>query len=188
MKNNLIIFFLITTVQIAMSQKKDTCYAGVYITRNNFIENRLSDIININEKGNELKFSFPAVKMILKIRTPDTTVIFKPGSIYAYNECGNVYRYSPGGELYAPKDYYKIKEKGALIIYSSVFWGSAEYFYSITSVSPIHRLNMRNLQFDFKSNPEFIEAARKLKSASLDGLYAKDKEGHFMLNKIYRKN
>ena len=46
---------------------------------------------------------------------------------------------------------------------------------------------MTNLKNDFGISPRFIDAVKKLKSNSSDGLYAKDKEGHFMINKVYKE-
>src|SRR5436309_6098387 len=83
----------------AYSQKKDSCYAGVYITQADFIHKVLSHKINKSAEGYKLDFSFPAdLKLTLKIMMPDTTFTFKPGTIYGYTDCGNIFRYFAGGK------------------------------------------------------------------------------------------
>ena len=100
----------------AHSQKTDSCFAGVFITQDDFINNHLSYKINTAVKDHKLSFTFPAdFTLTLKIMTPDTTFKFAPGTIYGFSECGSVYRYYPGGkELNAQEDFYKIEEAGGL--------------------------------------------------------------------------
>jgi hypothetical protein len=137
------------------------------------------------ENGNRISFTFPAdVTLTLKMITPDATYKFKPGSIYGYNECGNVFRFFPGGkELNAQEDYYKVEEAGSMILYSSVFVSGDEIFYSKDLTSPIHRLTLQNLKDDFKDNPEFLDEAKKLKKRP-DGLFTRDEQG-FEILKVY---
>lgn len=181
MKKSLSIVCLTIIVQMSIAQK-DTCMAGVYLTYNDFVTNRLSNKINTQIKGN--KFGFILFKETIKISTPETKIKYAPGSIYGYSYCGTQFRYSPGGELYAPEDYYKIEEVGGIVIYSSVFWGGSEYFYSKDLAAPIHRLNISNLTRDFGDNTAFMEAVRKSKTRS-DGLSTHDKSNHFTINTIY---
>src|SRR5258705_5038624 len=92
------------------SQQPDSCYAGLYVTQDDFIHNRLSYKINTGLKGNKLDFTIPAdLSLTLKLITPDTTYKFTPGTIYGYNDCGKIFRYYPeGGELNAQEDFYKV--------------------------------------------------------------------------------
>ena len=81
----------------AHSQKIDSCFAGVFITQDDFVNNHLAYKINTAVKDYKLGFTFPAdFTLTLKITTPDTTCKFPPGTIYGFSECGSVYRYFPG--------------------------------------------------------------------------------------------
>jgi hypothetical protein len=44
----------------AYSQKTDSCFAGVFITQDDFINNHLSYKINTDVKDHKLSFTFPA--------------------------------------------------------------------------------------------------------------------------------
>jgi hypothetical protein len=172
------------------AQKTDSCYAGVYITKNDFLKNRLSHKINESAKGEKLVYvPIADLSLTIKIVDKDSTFTFKPGSIFGYYECGDVFRYSPGTEINAEEDYYKIEEAKELIIYTSALIGigGLEIFYSIDLTSPIHRLTIRNLEVDFKNYPEFVKAAKKANRKIRGDIAARDKHGAFLVNKIYRE-
>ena len=168
----------------AHSQKIDSCFAGVFITQDDFVSNRLSHKINTTVKGNKLGFTFPAdFTLTLKIVTPDTTFKFVPGTIYGFSECGHVYRFYPGGkELNAQEDFYKIEEAGGLILYSSVFVSGEEIFYSTRLTSSIRRLTLRNLKEDFWNYPNFISKVEKMKRRLAD----RDENG-FLIMDLYEE-
>ena len=169
----------------AHSQKTDSCFAGVFITQDDFINNHLSYKINTDVKDHKLSFTFPAdLTLTLKIMTPDSTFKFAPGTIYGFSECGSVYRYYPGGkELNAQEDFYKIEEAGGLIIYSSVFVSGDEIFYSTSLTSSIRRLTLRNLKEDFRNYPDFIAKVEKMKQRIAD----RDDDG-FLIMHIYKES
>ena len=169
----------------AHSQKTDSCFAGVFITQDDFINNHLSYEINTAVKDYKLSFNFPAdFTLTLKIMTPDTTFKFAPGTIYGFSECGSVYRYYPGGkELNAQEDFYKIEEAGGLIIYSSVFVSGDEIFYSTSLTSSIRRLTFRNLKEDFWNYPDFIAKVEKMKLRIAD----RDDNG-FIIMDLYEES
>ena len=169
----------------AHSQKTDSCFAGVFITQDDFINNHLSYKINTAVKDYKLSFTFPAdFTLTLKIMTPDTTFKFVPGTIYGFSECGSVYRYYPGGkEWNAQEDYYRIEEAGGLIIYSSVFVSGDEIFYSTSLTSSIRRLTFRNLKEDFWNYPDFIAKAEKMKQRLAD----RDDNG-FIIMDLYEES
>jgi hypothetical protein len=161
------------------AQQKDSCLAGVFVTQDDFLQNRLSHQIDTKADGHKLDFSFPAdLTLTLKIVTPDQTVKFAPGKIYGYAECGKVSRYFRGGkELNAQEDYYKIEEAvPGFVLYSSEFVSGNEIFYSTDLTSDIHRLRLSNLKRDFKDKPEFIAKAKKLKKRP-EGLATRDENG-----------
>ena len=182
-RNGVVPFFLF--VLPAHSQKTDSCFAGVFITQDDFINNHLSYKINTADKDYKLSFSFPAdFTLTLKIMTPDTTFKFTPGTIYGFSECGSVYRFYPGGkELNAQEDFYKIEEAGGLIIYSSVFVSGDEIFYSTSLTSPIRRLVLRNLKEDFGNYPDFIAKIEKMKRRLSD----RDENG-FIIIDLYEES
>ncbi len=169
----------------AHAQKKDSCFAGIFITQADFVNNHLSYKINTDVKGYKLSFTFPAdFTLTPKIITPDTTFKFAPGNIYGFSECGRLYRYYPGGkEWNAQEDYYKIEQAGGLIIYSSVFVSGDEIFYSTSLTSFIRRLTLRNLKEDFWNYPDFIAKIEKLKQRLAD----RDDNG-FLIMKLYEES
>jgi hypothetical protein len=186
-KISLILFFIL--VKNIVFAQKDSCYAGVYLTKDDLINNNLSHKINTSEKGNKLMFPMIADwKLEVKIITPCNTYKFPQGSIYGYHECGRNYRYSPGGRLYAIEDFYRIEERGNLIIYTSLFNGGDEYYYSTDLDAPIRRLNMPNLKSDFYGHPNFIRAVKKIKRNGVKGgLAMQDNKGNFIINDIYEQ-
>lgn len=98
MKKVSYIILLFTCQFIVFSQKKDSCYAGVYLTEKDFLNNKLSYKINKEAKGYKFEFPPPADwKLEIKIVRPDTVIRFKEGMVYGYYECGKIYRYSDGG-------------------------------------------------------------------------------------------
>jgi hypothetical protein len=169
--------------------KKKPCIAGVYHTADDLQNNRLSHQINTMEKGDKFGFLFPAdLRLTIRITKPDTTLEFKPGSVFGYGECGNRYRYYPGGDLLAQEDFYRIEEQRGIIIYSSKFVSGDEMFYSRTINSPIHRLSLGNIEKDFADQPGFVDDVRCLNKEGLRGDIAKkDKKGKFIINTIYAK-
>lgn len=204
MKQKLIItvscFFLLTGVPYffrqntacakvqVTAQKTDSCLAGVYLTYDDFKNNRLSYKVNTDRKGNSFGF---ILNKTIKIITPSDTVKLKMGSIYGFNDCSSIYRYSPDVEFLSPEDYYKIEEIGnetnKLTIYTSVFYGWSEHFFSTGLNAPIHRLNIKHLEKDFGGIfPEFIKEAKKL-NKDAEGLDARDEKGHFLINELYQQ-
>jgi hypothetical protein len=181
--SGLVIFFLF--ILPAHSQKIDSCFAGVFITQDDFVSNRLSYKINTAVKDHKLGFTFPAdFTLTLKIKTPDSTFKFVPGSIYGFSECGHVYRFYPGGkEWNAQEDFYKIEEAGGLILYSSVFVSGDEIFYSTSLTSIIRRLTLKNLKEDFWNYPDFIGKVEKMKRRLAD----RDENG-FLVMDLYKES
>jgi hypothetical protein len=170
------------------AQERDSCLAGVFITQDDFINNRMSHQIDTKADGYKLDFSFPAdLSMTLKVVTPDETIKFAPGKIYGYAECGQIFRFFHGGkELNAQEDYYKIEEAvPGLVIYSSEFVSGDEIFYSTDLTSDIHRLKLNNLEKDFNDRPAFIAEAKKLKKRP-DGLATRDDNG-FRIVKLFQE-
>ncbi len=183
-------FLLMSLSLVAFAQKSDQGYAGVYMTKENFINNRLSYKINTADKGDKLKF-IPIADWTLTIRivTPDSVQTFKRGTIYGYYENGKVYRYAPPGNLYAAEDYYRVEDDRGLVIYTSEFNGGSEYYYSTDLTAPIQLLNLKNIKRDFKSQPQFVSAVKRLNKKEVHGELAKrDSQGNFIINKIYTQS
>jgi hypothetical protein len=187
MKRFVLFVLLLTTCKAVVAQHNRHCEAGVYLTTDDFINGRLSFKIDPGAPGYKLEIPVPADwTLIVKIVTPDTVMRFKPGTIFGYADCNKTFRYYAGGDLYAPEDFYRIEENGPLVIYTAVFVSMGEYFYSKTPGSAIHRLNLKNLRRDFKDQPQFLDAAKRLKRKELRGNLAKlDNNGAFTINKLY---
>lgn len=179
----ILVFFLLTIP--AYSQKPDSCFAGVFITQDDFLSNHLSHKINTAAKDYKLGFTFPAdFTLTLKIKTPDSTYKFVPGSIYGFSDCGHVYRFYPGGkEWNAQEDFYKIEQTGGLILYSSVFVSGDEIFYSKSLTSIIRRLTFKNLKEDFWDYPNFISKVEKMKQR-----LAERNENGFLIMDLYKES
>jgi hypothetical protein len=187
---NILSLFLLISVSAEnlLAEIKDSCRAGVYLTKDDLVQNHLSFDI-VKNKHYKMNFTFPAdMSLTLKIIKPDTELVFKPGTIYGYYDCGSVYRYSPMLELNVPEDYYKIEEAKGLVIYSSRFISGAEIYYSLDINSPVRRLTLKNLEADLKDDPDFINAIKKYTSKPGSDIWDRDKDGAFMINNIYRKN
>lgn len=166
-----------------LAAKKDTCdSAGVYLTQDDFIKRRLSYKVNPNRSGQKMSINQVLNQKVIKINRPDTSVAFKPGSVYGYYQCGERYRYSD-------KDYFNIVEKSPLVIYSltkSNFSGVTEthYFYSLTPTSEIKALSLDNIEKDFKSKPAFIQEV-KSRFKWYSELGETDENGQFVINALY---
>lgn len=147
-------------------------------------------MINEKKEGYTFTFSFPAdLTLTIKIKRPDTTLEFKPGSVFGYMECGKKYRYYPGGDLLAQEDYYGVEEVRGLVIYSSKFVSGDELFYSKNFSSPIHRLQLKNIEKDFEAYSDFVESVRELNNTGLKGnLGQRDEKGRFKINTLYEQH
>ncbi len=188
MKKKFVLIVFILIAELVAAQKKDSCYAGVYLNKTDFVQNHLSYKINEDIKGDKLKFAFPAdLTFELKLVKQDSVMRFKPGTIYGYYECGAVFRYSSGTAINAQEGYYKIEEAKELIIYSCPLLYGSEIFYSLNLTSPIHRLTEKNLENDFKGYPEFINSIRKINRKMEGNLAERSDSGYFQINRIYRE-
>jgi hypothetical protein len=180
----LALLFWFVSCALSGQQDKD-CLAGVYKTRNDLIRNNISHKINTGKKGYKFGFLFPAdLKLTVKIETPDTTLEFKPGTIYGYHQCGRKFRYYEGGDLLAQEDFYRIEETSGLVIYTSVMISGSEVFYSRDLASPIRRLLMKNIEEDFSGDPGFVEAVKAQSKKELDGVAARNDNG-YLINQVY---
>jgi len=193
MKKNILYYIIILysiLLPINIFSQVDSCYAGVYISYDDYQNNKITYKVNLSYKKNNLEF-VPLSKTI-KISTKDSCIRFKPGTIYGFYKCGSTYRYSPNEELLSPEDYYRILEMSILesdkmIIYSSVFLGGIELFYSIGLSSKIHRLNVSNIEKDFdKKSPDFVVEAKKIAS-TINGFAKKDENGNYLIINFYEK-
>lgn len=180
---------LVIQMSYGQTQKKlDSCYAAIYITYKEFIDHKPSIKTDTIDSNNCIKFQ--TLSKTLKMLVNGDAKLFKPGSIYGYYDCGKVFRYSPNVELLSPEDYYKVEQLGGaapLIIYSSVFLGGNELFFSEGFSLPIHRLNINNLSKCFgEKNPDFVKQAKDMNSVK-NGLSKKELDGKYSLLSIYEK-
>jgi hypothetical protein len=178
-------FLFLLLLQTGFAQTPDSCFSGVYLTKDDFLRNHLSYKINESVKGEKLTFTFPAdLTLTVKIVDKDTIIKFSPGQIYGYKQCEDVFRFFPGAELSVQEDFYKIEEVKGLILYSSAFYiAGTETFYSLDLSSPIHRLTYRNLKKQFNEYPGFLKALKKIRADVTD----RDENGYFKVNRLYRE-
>ena len=76
MKKSLSLVCLTITMQMAIAQK-DTCMAGVFLTYNDFMNNKLTNKIDTKAKGN--KFGFILFKETIKVITPEAKIKYATG-------------------------------------------------------------------------------------------------------------
>ncbi|MDO9184408.1 MAG: hypothetical protein Q7W13_00230 [Bacteroidia bacterium] len=186
MTTNRILFAicLSLTIQIipvsGFSQHNNCIGAGVYLTYDDFVNNKLSNTVNFNQQGSKFKYAFPNwyPKVKIKIVTPDTTkywqrsvIKFKPGSIYGYYRYGRKYRYAEGKGFFSPYGYFEIiKEMKGLIVYKQYTQhhhrSDYHYYYSIDFKSAIKAMNKKNLIADTNNfnNAKFIESVTLIKN------------------------
>ncbi len=153
-----IIYNILLVVFISIkgiSQNTDCIGAGVYLTYEDFMSNKLSHTIDFNRLGHQFK-TVPKIKII----TPDSTKfwlrnkeVFKGGSIYGYYEYGKKYRYfSYSGFWSFMGGFYLeiVKEMNGKILYRSYHstrhGGSHyDYYYSNDYKSEIKSLRRSKL-------------------------------------------
>lgn len=186
-------YFLVLAVQLlsgSSSAQGDTaCVAGIYRTAGDLVQGRLEHRINTGLENYKFDFLFPAdLKLTIRIQKPDTTLEFPPDSVYGYRRCERDFRYFQGGGLLAQEDFYRIEEKGGLIIYTSAFVSGNEVFYSRDLSSPIRRLLIRNIREDFGKDARFTKGAEDLNRQGPRGeLGKRDEHGNYLINQIYKR-
>src|SRR5689334_17510333 len=134
MKNSIRFFYCLALFtflcSITNAQEKKSCVAGIYETSEDLLKDKISHQIVTGENDNKLSFEFPAdLKLAIKIVKPETTLVFKPGTVFGFTECGHKFRYYEGGDLTAHEDFYRIEESKGLVIYTSAFVSGNETFY-----------------------------------------------------------
>lgn len=182
-----IIFAICTALQLIhvsiFSQDNQCIGAGVYLTYDGFVNNKLSNKVNFNQQGSKFKFAFPNwyPRSTIKIITSDTTkywqrssIKFKPGSVYGYYKYGKKYRYFETNEIFSPRGYFEvIKAMKGLIVYkqytqhSQSHFNDYHYYYSIDFKSAVKPMNRKNLAADinnFSTKQKFMEAVNLIKN------------------------
>lgn len=173
-----ILFLLFAFATAGFSQDNNCIGAGVYLTYDDFVINKLSNTINFNQQGSKFKFTYPNWYPKVKIVTPDTTkywqrsvIKFKPGSIYGYYRYGRKYRYAESKGIFSPYGYFEIfKEMKGLIVYKQYtehhHRSDYHYYYSIDFKSAIKPMNKKNLIADTNNfnNAKFMEAVTLIKN------------------------
>ncbi len=158
------------------SQDNNCIGAGVYLTYDDFVINKLSNTINFNQQGSKFKFTYWYPK--IKIVTPDPTkswqrsvVKFKPGSIYGYYQYSKKYRYTEGRGFFSPYGYFEIiKEMKGLIVYKQYtrhhHISDYHYYYSIDFKSAIKPMDKKHLLADTSNfnNAKFMESVSLIKN------------------------
>jgi hypothetical protein len=164
-----------------LTMAKDSCdSAGVYLTHQDYVNRKLTCKINPNKKGHKISFSMNHKE--IKLVRPDTTAVYKEGTVYGYYQCGERYRYFKNA-------YYTITEKSPLVIYTITngnFSGMTEvkYFYSMKSDTEIRSLTMSNLEEDFKSKPSFLTEVKN-RFTFWSGLAATNENGKLLINELW---
>jgi len=174
----LILFF--SNIIVYGQNKKDTSkFAGVFLTVDDYKNNRLSYIVNKDSLNQKFKYINAYTK--IKIINADTTVKIKLGEIYGFNKYGKKYRYFEGNRNWKRPDesYYRIFYEDDLIhIYVEYYsdgtfvmpgpglipiiavGGTTKkttFYYSKTFTSSFKRLSKKNISLDYPNNQEILK-------------------------------
>lgn len=165
---------------------------AVYTSFKDFVKETPS-ITVMKKKGNY--FNVSIATDIINIKSDNKTLKYLPGSIYAYNDAKNIYRYYKvkGDPLFV--GYFKIIEVSQLIIYEKLVYfnthpgGRSEkgkglvrkLFYSVNLESPILELNHKNLSLDFKDNAIALSEINVINNSCKTCLQKKTSDG-FVVN------
>lgn len=145
---------------------------------------------NIKIIKNDTIVPLPLQKFFVKKKNGKLIFKFKHGTIYGYCKNGQFYRYYSEPKNWKIYDgYYKLEEKGAIIIYSMYIsnggktGSSLYYFYSLGLDSQIKKLKLKNIEADFRSNSILLEKIKSNKTL-MKNLWAKDSTGKFIINNV----
>lgn len=165
MKTRIFLLFIsFIGLSFCYSQSK-VSFAGIYNTKNNFLNDSLSFRIELDKESQSLKKLFFLNKNVIQIKSADTIVEFKKGEIFGYYKDGFKYRYikseSDYIELVARNkkiDIYKVKSylKSFIVEY---------YYFSLNLNEEFIPLTKKHLSKYFKNSPELLQKIKELKSA-----------------------
>ncbi len=163
---------ILTTVAIIIAlgsfgQNKELNKSYIFKTYEEYQQNKPSVTLD-HEKGDKLKYSFPAgLQTRLKTKSDDVVTIYKPGDIWGYDKKGVLYRqfanYKQKELGWEFKCYFRVVQQKDIVIYAvkhteaGSYRGArnyTSYYYSLDLNSEIKKINEKNLQSDFKDKPE----------------------------------
>src|SRR5215203_1161826 len=99
MKKSFYVIFFCLTSFFAYSQKGERI-KGIYKTRNDFVNGKLSFVIDCNSKKNRIKLNDFFIQPYITIKKGDSTHRLLKKDIYGYQMCNNkVYRFNNKAEL-----------------------------------------------------------------------------------------
>ena len=141
-------------------QNSNTKLNAIYGTCADFLNNQYKFYA---PEGVKIHFRFNIASDNFVVSTPDTLFSILHGSIYGYQFEGNQFRYynpcKTFDDIYT--GYYKIEEKGTLIIYSLEIKDDEKIYFSTDHCSKILKLTNKNLEKTFQDNPQVLNAIRK---------------------------
>lgn len=132
--------------------------SGIYITANDFTNNKLS-FTRLENKKFKIRLHGISFKLPIKIVCGDSILRLKKDSVYGYRD-------SEGGKHRFFKDeaYAVVKGDSNIVIYKILISGKSKYgeafytyFFSRNDRSPIYLLSLRNIEMIYKENRKFCE-------------------------------
>jgi hypothetical protein len=157
------------------STKNDS--AGIYLTYQNYETGKTTNAFKPYQKTYSLWPQGFFKNKDLKLKTPDTTCIYKRSDIWGYTDHkGRLIR------VFNNHHYKVLCDKGMVIyiIYSPT---RTSYHFSKIPNDPIYRLTKKNLKAVYADNPDLLKRISSIKKKYW--LIWVDKKERFLLNVLY---
>jgi len=169
MKAYLLFLFLIAgtlAAQMPATKMKDN---GIYLSDTDFIQKKLTRPFN---NGVDVKFK-EINKILIAIKTPDSTYKFIVDEIWGYRQNGSDWRVFAGQQ-------YRVDHVGKICIYTMPRWAATDMadwsYFSQSLTSPIHEVSKKNLATIFYSDSTFVNKINSLPTTA--PIFKWDKEKH----------
>jgi len=149
MKSVLLLFYLIAGILQAQIPSNALKSNGVYLSSEDFMDGKLTLPFN---KEDRLKFK-ENYRLVLGVKTPDTTFTFLYDEIWGYRKGGIDWRIFND-------EFYQLAYAEKICIYT--FPGSPSLYFSKSLTMPLHELTRKNLIAVYNSNVFFVEKINAL--------------------------
>lgn len=185
MKTCFLIWFVIAaTLLRAYAQDNRTEVSGVYLTEDDFKQDRLSEVAGIDSRNyivvalNKLKCYRNGQKMNFWLR-----------DIYGYYQDGKKYRAFRRQTFFDRYACYQIIDESGMMVYARKSAGHKRvgytfYYWSVETGSPVIRVTRRNVRKTFIDHPDFVKQVSE--GISKKNLYILDEAGKTRFNVFYQ--
>jgi hypothetical protein len=154
----IVIAFTLMQLGIFNSELKAQNALGIYLSANDFANNKLSYEKNSNEKC-KIKIHSASFNSHIKVTCGETTLQFSKDSIFGYKDHENI------AHRFYDKKVYEVMNPGAnILVYKIRIAGKTKYeqatynyYFSKEAKAPILPLTIKNLETSFSENQMFID-------------------------------